>query len=110
LKRNATNLYGLEFKGIALLYLQKNATVALDIFNKILQTRPVAAWALDNKGIALAELGNYTDALSTLNAALALDPRYEYAFYNKALVLIEPGLHTQNLGDMGAVAAVADRG
>ena len=89
-------MYGLEFKGVALLYLQKNATVALDIFNKILQTHPVAAWALDNKGIALTELGNYTGAISTLNTAVLTDPGDWYAFYNRALALLNLDFYSQS--------------
>jgi hypothetical protein len=69
LKQNDTTVDGLESKGIALLYLQKEkqdkknntatATAALAIFNTILQHHIVAAWVLDNKAVALSQLASY---------------------------------------------------
>jgi tetratricopeptide (TPR) repeat protein len=105
LRVDPTDEYALQTAGIIMLYQHpQNATGALLLFNKVLAqtTHHNLVSALDNKGLALSLLENYTGAVSILNTALTLDPRDEYAFYNKALVLIEFGLRTHNLGDMSA--------
>ena len=105
LKADPTNEYALQTAGIIMLYQHpQNATGALLLFKKVLAqtTHHNLVSALDNKGLALSLLGNYTGALSVLNTALTLDPRDEYALYNQGLALLHLGLHRHNLEDLSA--------
>jgi tetratricopeptide (TPR) repeat protein len=46
-------------------------------YDKALATDPHFVLALNNKGLALADLGNDTGAIIYYDKALAIDPKYE---------------------------------
>jgi tetratricopeptide (TPR) repeat protein len=78
------NLAALGIKGVVFLY-QKNTTGAMVIFNRILAAHQTP-WALDNKCIALSELGNLTEALRLFDRAITLNPHDVSAYYNGGIV------------------------
>ena len=47
--------------------------------------------ALNNKGVALNDLGRYEEALTWYDKALAIDPKHVYALYNKGAALFNLG-------------------
>ena len=96
LKQDATNLGGLEVKGVALLYLGRN-NAASNIFNTLVSEGHVAPWVLDNRGVALLGLKNYVGAISNFNTALTLDQRDEYAFFNRAEAFLNFDLYSQQI-------------
>ena len=56
-------------------------------YDKALAIDPADTDALNNKGFALGELGNYTGAIEYYDKALAIDPAYTLALNNKGLAL-----------------------
>lgn len=70
LKQDATNLGGLEAKGVALLYLGKN-NAALNNFNTLVSEGHVAPWVLDKRGVILK---NYVGAISNFNTDPNIGP------------------------------------
>lgn len=94
----------LNAKGDILLY-QSNYTGVLSIFNRILATHPDNT-VLDNKAMALADLGDYKEALKLFHKSISLNPKDVNAFYNIGVLLDHVGnftgalkayIHAQNL-------------
>jgi tetratricopeptide (TPR) repeat protein len=57
------------------------------MYNKVLALDPNDLLALNNKGVALYNLGNYEEAIQMYNKVLALDPNDVDAKYNKSIAL-----------------------
>jgi tetratricopeptide (TPR) repeat protein len=78
-----------------------NNTGALAIFNKILQHH-ITVWALDNKGLILTRLGNYSGAISVLDTALKVNPdkKDAYTYYNLAMAWSMEGFHQHSVADL----------
>jgi tetratricopeptide (TPR) repeat protein len=62
-------------------------------FDKALAINPYYVSALNNKGIALYDLGNYTGATQYYNKALTQDPNYVNALNNKGNALAKLSRH-----------------
>jgi tetratricopeptide (TPR) repeat protein len=91
LKQNTTDIGALGSKGTILIKL-KDYNGALAIFNQI---HPVIPWVLDNRAVALTQLGNYTGAISTADASITLDPNDTYAWYNRAAAFLGLDLYSK---------------
>jgi tetratricopeptide (TPR) repeat protein len=53
------------------------------------------AFVLNNKGLVLFRLGNYTEAIECYDKSLALDPSNSKIWNNKGLVLFRLGNYTE---------------
>jgi tetratricopeptide (TPR) repeat protein len=63
-------------------------------YDKALAINPHYDLALNNKGVALDNLGNHTGAILYYDKALTINPKYEDALYNKGYDLAALGNHT----------------
>jgi protein O-GlcNAc transferase len=61
---------------------------AVELYRQIAEASPDAFVALNNRGVALEQLGRLDDALASIDAALAIKPVYAEAFYNRGIVLL----------------------
>jgi protein O-GlcNAc transferase len=61
---------------------------AVELYRQIADAAPDAFVALNNRGVALEQLGRLSDALASIDAALAIKPDYAEAFYNRGIVLL----------------------
>jgi tetratricopeptide (TPR) repeat protein len=59
-----------------------------------LSIQPKNSGSLNNKGLALFRLGNYSGAIQYYDKALLIQPKYVNALYNKANALDNLGNHT----------------
>ena len=48
-----------------------------------------------SKGIALYELGRFSDAITAYDHALMVDPRHAKVYYNKGIALADLGRHQE---------------
>ena len=58
-------------------------------FDKALAVDPDNTAALNNKGLALAKLGEYDESIAYFDKALAVDPNDAYSLNNKKSTLEE---------------------
>lgn len=70
-------------------FLQGSYAQALHIFERVLREDPDNAYALNDAGLAYAELGQIEKAVECLEYALHCDPTHERAFYNLLDVLMK---------------------
>ena len=63
-------------------------------FDRALEIDPNYESALNNKGVALLNLHNYTEALDYFDRVLEIDPNFKQALNNKGLSLSELGNHS----------------
>lgn len=68
---------------------------ALEQYNKNLKLNPNDSIAWNNKGTALAELGEYKKAMECFNKSIELDPRNAAAWHNKAVSLTKRRKHPE---------------
>ena len=80
-KTNATLLY----VGASSLFKLSRLKQAVVQFDKLLSLQPSHIAALNERGSALAEMGQYDAALASVEKALALNPKYAEAHVNKAI-------------------------
>ena len=59
----------------------------IEYYDKVLASNSNDTVALINKGLALYELGNYTEAMEYYDKALAIDPHHPLALENKDILL-----------------------
>src|SRR5260221_7758697 len=60
---------------------------ALEAFDRLLKLQPDSADVLNNRSMALSDLGRNEEALASLDRALALNPSYREALNNRAGLL-----------------------
>jgi len=70
---------------------RKLYSIELECFDKIIESNPNDANALNNKGIALANLGKNEEAIQCCDKALEIEPKNAYALYNKGAALANLG-------------------
>ena len=63
---------------------------AINLYDKALKIKPDYAFAHNNRGVVLAELGRKEDSLTAYNTAIKINPNYADAYYNRG------NLKTQN--------------
>ena len=56
---------------------------ALEDYEMAIKIKPNYAYAHNNRGVALSELGRNNESLSAYNLAIQLDPNYADAYYNR---------------------------
>jgi protein O-GlcNAc transferase len=61
---------------------------AVELYRQITDASPNQFVALNNRGVALEQLGRLDEALASIDAALAIKPDYAEAFYNRGIVLL----------------------
>jgi tetratricopeptide (TPR) repeat protein len=62
---------------------QENYTVAIQMFQEILEINPKHAITFEMIGICKNQLNNYVGAIEYLSKAIDIDPNYEYAYNNR---------------------------
>jgi tetratricopeptide (TPR) repeat protein len=75
---------------LGLIFLQRgDHALAVEQIDRALEKNPDAAFALNNRGIALKELKRLDDALASYERAIAISPHYVAALLGKANTLKE---------------------
>ena len=69
----------------------RHLSVALDYYDQAIKIDPNYAYAWNNKGIALRNLGKYDEAIECYDRAIAIDPNYADAWNNKGVSLRKIG-------------------
>ena len=72
-------------------------TVALNLYNQILESDPSNASAMHHKANVLDLMGNYSDAIKCYTAAIECDPYNAEVWYNKGMTLRKVGNHEEGL-------------
>jgi tetratricopeptide (TPR) repeat protein len=70
---------------------------ALRYYDEAIKLNPNSTIAWNRKGIALAELGNYTDSIACFERAILINSSQAEAYNNKGASLDNLGNHTQAL-------------
>lgn len=68
---------------------------ALEQYSKDLESNPQDSTAWNNKGTALAELGNYKEAIKCFDKSIDLDPKNAAAWHNKGISLTKRRKHLE---------------
>ena len=77
---------------LGIIHLRKREPVAaLDAFERLLKLQPNSADVLNNRAMALFDVGRADEALQSFDRALALRPNYREALNNKAGLLYARG-------------------
>jgi predicted O-linked N-acetylglucosamine transferase (SPINDLY family) len=79
---------------------------ALRCFDDVLAIKPDIVETLNNRGLALAELGRFGAALASYEAALAIDPRHAGVLNNRGLALTEMRRPDEALASYEAALAI----
>jgi len=69
----------------------RHLSVALDYYDQAIKIDPNYAYAWNNKGIALSNLGKYDEAIECHDRAIKIDPNYADAWNNKGVSLRKIG-------------------
>ena len=69
----------------------RHLSVALDYYDQAIKINPNYAYAWNNKGIALHNLGKHKDAIECYDRAIMIDPNYADAWNNKGVSLRKIG-------------------
>ena len=72
----------------------------VDDLDKVIKQSPNMAIAYYNKGVALAELQDFTSALSAFTNAIELAPDFGEAYYNRGYVFFKLGNRTAGTNDL----------
>ena len=72
----------------------------VDDLDKVIKQSPNMAIAYYNKGVALAELQDFTSALSAFTNAIELAPDFGEAYYNRGNVFLKLGNRTAGTNDL----------
>ncbi len=64
---------------------------SVEAFNQALELKPAMAPAYYNKGVALAETGDYTSAINALTKAIELNPEMGEAYFNRGYCYLRLG-------------------
>jgi tetratricopeptide (TPR) repeat protein len=79
---------------------------AMSLWNDVLAKYPDAALAHQNRGVALAEMGNHRAAIADYDAALAVNPRYADALANRGGSKADLGELDDALADLTAAVRI----
>ncbi|MCU0630660.1 MAG: tetratricopeptide repeat protein [Methanoregulaceae archaeon] len=71
-----------------------NFDLAIELYDKVIETSPACAMAYHNKGDCLDRLGKSGEAVACYNKAIEIDPYDAESWYNKGMTL-------QKLGNPG---------
>ena len=63
----------------------RHLSVALDYYDQAIKIDPNYAYAWNNKGIALRNIGKYDEAIECYDTAIKIDPNYADAWNNKGV-------------------------
>lgn len=69
----------------------RHLSVALDYYDQAIKIDPNYAYAWNNKGMALRNLGKYDEAIECYDRAIKIDPNYAEAWNNKGVSLRKLG-------------------
>ncbi len=75
--------------------------------SEVIKTNPTDANALNLRGSALGQAGEYQKALADFNAALALTPNYYQAYANRALIYVKMKRLDQAMADYNQAISLA---
>lgn len=84
---------------------------SVEAFDKALELKPAMAPAYYNKGVALAETGDYTSAINALTKAIGLKPEMGEAYFNRGYCYLRLGniksgnRDLSRAGELGVVEA-----
>jgi tetratricopeptide (TPR) repeat protein len=81
----------------------------LEFYDKALGVNPKDALALNNKGVALFDLGNYTGAIEFFDKALVEDPNHPLALSNKGHAFNNLGIALFDLGNYTGAIELYDK-
>lgn len=79
---------------------RENFTQAIQLYDQSLKEDPDYALALNNRGVAKSELGQYHNAIIDFNQALARNPDYLEALFNRAYAYEDIGQFQNALDDV----------
>ena len=68
-----------------------NYTLAIEQYNKVLQSNPKDEKTLYNRGLAYFKLTNYESAIKDYTDAILIDLKYENAYFNRGLAYYYQG-------------------
>jgi tetratricopeptide (TPR) repeat protein len=71
----------------------RHLSVALDYYDQAIKIDPNYAYAWNNKGIALRNLGKYDEAIECYDRAIKIDPNYAGPWNSKGWALSNLGKH-----------------
>jgi Flp pilus assembly protein TadD len=96
----------LHFKQGNLFAASTEWEAAIAAYDAALAIKPDYHEALNNKGVALVNLGRYEAAISAYDAALAIKPDYHEALYNKGVALGNLGRYEAAISAYDAALAI----
>lgn len=73
---------------------------ALSDMERVIELSPRMAFAWYNKGVLLAETGDYTSAISAFNKAIELKPDFGEAYYNRGYLYLNMGNRDAGMADL----------
>jgi len=79
---------------------------AIEIYDRALSLNPAHPSTMNNKAVALRELGMYEEALSIYDELLGFDPMYAHAWHNKGKLLELLGLPEEADRCLGVAASL----
>jgi tetratricopeptide (TPR) repeat protein len=79
---------------------------AIELYDAALAIQPDDHKALNNKGVALVNLGRYEEAIAAYDAALAIQPDDHKALYNKGSALGKLGRYEEAIAAFDAALAI----
>src|SRR5581483_4483809 len=86
LKADPRHVGALHLLGVICLR-RRNPAGAVDAFDRLLKLQPRSPDVLNNRAMALIDLGKHEEALANIDTALALKPDYREALNNRAGLL-----------------------
>lgn len=87
---------------------EKKFELALNDFNKAIESFPEYAIAYNNRGLLLHNLGFYREAIKDFNRAIALQPGQGATFHNRANALRKAGAEKTAFKDYGKALKLLD--
>jgi tetratricopeptide (TPR) repeat protein len=78
-------------------YFKEKYELAIEAYEKAMESKPNNVEAWFNKGVALGKLGRHDEALNAIEKAIELKPDYIDAWFNKGVALDKLGRHDEAL-------------
>lgn len=80
-------------------YSHRDYGLALEFYNRAIQTDSNSAEAYNNRGLTRYHLSQLTDALSDFSRAIDLDKNFSHAYNNRGMILNSMGQYSQAIQD-----------
>lgn len=80
--------------------LQADLREIISDYDTVIKLSPQMAFAYYNKGVVLAEAGDFTSALSLFSTAVSLKPDFGEAYYNRGYIYMQLGQRQKGSDDL----------